>query len=721
MSLVGDADLTGPLNPKPNARSGFFGMKHWRRRREKRDDRRERVSTAGDNEWDFEPEGGVATISSLFGNAIGCLPGLGLGGGGGGGCCSPAAGCGNPCGGGGGAAPAPVNAAAPLAPAPFAAYPQAPAASFQPAPFQQQQFGGANSFQPQQQFQQVQGGYAGAQQGGNYGSIQTGSVSAGGAYLAEPVQQVQPLPLLGQPVAYQKTVAVAPTQQQEQVLNTAQVLTKVMPASAVLDENVVEPAVASPNNIVTSVNTQTGYGDEQQTQTQTHQVQEQQRVLNRPAVSSSSSSSSSSASSSAEHHATHQVRVPSSFSSIESNEQRVVPESIIVKEIVQSFETTTPFPKQVALNTIAPFAPQPVQPVPKPIQTIQPQVYQPQPVPQQIHYPAPQVPSVPQTVVETIQPVVHPIQPAPVQPAPLPTAHNVQVSVPEATQSTSHFVPETKVVAEEDRIEATGGSDYDQPSVPSNIPSNEQATVNELLASLDTATATPTNNLDLHQVTVEPNPNQKPAIIQTEGDDYDVPLNEDRKDVPTAEPSHNIAPSNPEPVAVVPEETAPIIPQPIQQIQPVQTYQPQVTSAPVAETTVGYVEAPKPLPQVHLQPVAPAVRVEVTTSEPTPTIAFEIPIEVHEVVTPQVPLQPEPAVIQTITEEPIAEVTVQVLPTSAAPVSQFFENITSREENKEESAAPTQVQGAETKQVSEPIQIETIENENPYGRRYWIF
>ncbi|EGT43430.1 hypothetical protein CAEBREN_12695 [Caenorhabditis brenneri] len=706
-------------------------------------------------------------ISSLFGVAIGCLPGLGLGGGGGGGCCSAAQpACGNPCAGAGGAAPAPVYAAAPLAPAPFASYPQAPAAPYQQSFNQPQQFGGANAFQPQQpqQFQPVHGGYVGASQGGNYGSIQTGAVSAGGAYLSEPVHQVQPLPLLGQPVAYEKTVVVAPTQQQEQVLNTAQVLTKVMPASAVMDENVVEPAVASPNNIVTSINTQTSYGDEQQTQVQTHQTQPQQHVQHRPAASSSSSSS---ASSSAEHHPTHQVRVPSSSSSIESNEQRVVPESVIVKEIVQSFETTTPYPKQVALQTIAPFVPQPVQPaqpVPQPIRTVQPQVSQPQPAPQQVNYLAPQVPSVSQHVVETVQPVVKPIQPAPIQPAPLPTAYNVQVSVPEVTQPQTSFVPETKVVPEEERIEATGGSDYDQPSnVPSNIPSNEQATVNELLASLDTASSTPASNLDFNQVTIEPNTNQKPAIIQTEGDDYDAPLNEDRKDVPTAEPTHNVAPSNPQPVAVVPEETAPIIPQPIQPVQPVETYQPQPTSAPVVETTVGYVEPPKQ-PEVHLQPIAPAVRVEVTTPEPTPTIRFELPIEVHEVVTPQVPLQPEPAIIQTITEEPIVEVTAQVLETSAAPVSQFFENITSREENKEEPT-PTQpepsvpaqttngndydeeksvenkvstetdvvpnlgeygskfakVQGAETKQVSEPIQIETIENANPYGRRYWIF
>lgn len=36
-------------------------------------------------------------------------------------------------------------------------------------------------------------------------------------------------------------------------------------------------------------------------------------------------------------------------------------------------------------------------------------------------------------------------------------------------------------MAEEDRIEVSGGSDYDQPS---NIPANEQATVNELLATV---------------------------------------------------------------------------------------------------------------------------------------------------------------------------------------------------------------------------------------------
>ncbi|UMM29587.1 hypothetical protein L5515_011874 [Caenorhabditis briggsae] len=714
-------------------------------------------------------------LSSLFGSAIGCLPGLGLGGGGGG-CCSPAQpACGNPCG-GGGAAPAPVYAAAPLAPAPFAAYPQAPAAPFHQGGYQPQQpqYGGANGgFQQPQQFQQVQGGYAGAHQGANYGSIQTGAVSAGGAYQAEPAQQVQPLPLLGQPVAYEKSVIVALTQQQEQVLSTAQVLTKVMPASAVLDEHVAEPAVASPNNIVTSINTQTSYGDEHQTATETHNVQPQQQVLHRPAASSSSSSSSS-ASSSAEHHPTHQVRVPSASSSIESNKQRVVPESVIVKEIVQSFETTTPYPKQVALQTVAPFVPQPAQPV-------QPQVSQPvvPHVPSVSHVPslsapvATSAPFVPETFVEPVQPVqtIQPIQPAPIRPAPLQPAHNVQVSVPEATQAPTHsFIPETKVVAEEDRIEATGGSDYDQPSnvpssnIPSNIPSNEQATVNELLASLDSSSSTPASNLDFNQVTIEPNTNQQTetAHIQTDGDDYDsVPLNEDRKDVPTAEPTHNAAPSNPQPVAVVPEETAPIIPQ---QIQPIETYQPQGTSAPVAETTVGYVEPPKAhQPEIHLQPVAPAVRVEATTTVPAPTIKFELPIEVHEVVTPQVPLQPEPAVIQTITEEPIAEVTVEVLPTSAAPVSQFFENITSREENHDESA-PTQpepsvpaqtsngadydeksvenkvstetevvpnlgeygskfakVQGAETKQVSEPIQIETIENANPYGRKYWIF
>ncbi|EFO85203.1 hypothetical protein CRE_17687, partial [Caenorhabditis remanei] len=228
----------------------------------------------------------------------------------------------------------------------------------------------------------------------------------------------------------QKTVVVAPSQQQEQVLNTAQVLTKVMPASAVLDEHVVEPAVASPNNIVSSFNSQTSYGDEHQTSVQTHQTQPQQQVLHRPAASSSSSSSSS-ASSSAEHHATHQVRVPSASSSIESNEHRVVPESIIVKEIVQSFETTTPYPKQVALQTIAPFVPQPVQPVqpsqPEHIETVQPQISQPrvsQPHPiEHVNYLAPHVPSVPQTqtVVETVQPVhtVQPIRPAPVQQLPL--------------------------------------------------------------------------------------------------------------------------------------------------------------------------------------------------------------------------------------------------------------------------------------------------------------
>ncbi|CCD73079.1 Prion-like-(Q/N-rich)-domain-bearing protein [Caenorhabditis elegans] len=692
-------------------------------------------------------------LSTLFGTAVGCLPGLGLPGAGGGGCCSSAQpACGNPCG-GGGAAPAPVYAAAPLAPAPFAAYPQAPAAPFQSFQPQQPQqaFGG---FQPQQ----VQSGYAGAVQGGNFGSVQTGAVSAGGAYLAEPVQQqVQPLPLLGQPVAYEKTVAVAPAQQQEQVLNTAQVLTKVMPASAVLDEQFVQPSEA--NNIVSSIiNTQTSYGDEQQA-TQTHHAQPQVQQ-HRPAASSSSSSSSSSAS--AEHHPTHQVRVPSASSSIESNEQRVVPESVIVKEIVQTFETT-PYPKQVAVETAAPFVPQPVRPAPQPVQPS----FQPAPaVQQQVHQvfttPIPHRPFVPETFVEQVEagqanlvpapvqpqpyvapahitqeiqpapqpyvapvaPVaqeihtIQPIQPAPIHPAPLQPAHVVQ--------ETAHVAPETKVVAEEDRIEVSGGSDYDQPS---NIPANEQATVNELLATLDNTT--PASNLDFNQVTVEPNTNQKPAIIQTEGDDYDTaPLNEDRKDVPTAEPSHNVAPSNPEPVAVIPEETAPIIPQ------------------------------PKPKPQVHLQPVAPAVRVEVTSSAPAPTIAFELPIEVHEVVTPQVPLNPEPAVIQTITEQPVAEVHVEVLPTSAAPVSQFFENITSKEdketsqpsetvetapangndydeeksvENKvstETDAVPNlgeygskfaKVQGAETKQVSEPIQIETIENENPYGRKYWIF
>lgn len=203
------------------------------------------------------------------------------------------------------------------------------------------------------------------------------------------------------------------------------------------------------------------------------------------------------------------------------------------------------------------------------------------------------------------------------------------------------------------------------------------------LFQLDTVPAA-TSNLDFNQVTVEPQPHHQ-AIIQTEGDDYDAPLNEDRKDVPTPEPTHVVAPSILQPVAVVPEETAPIIPQPIQPIQPVQTYQPS-TAAPVVQATVGYVEPPKP--QVHLQPIAPAVRVEVTTEASAPTPVFEEPVEVHEIVTPQVPLQPEPAVIQTITAEPIA-VAVEVLPTTTAPVSQFFENITSREETKE--IPPSQV------------------------------
>ncbi|CAI2351365.1 unnamed protein product [Caenorhabditis sp. 36 PRJEB53466] len=666
----------------------------------------------------------LSLLFALFGTAIGCLPGLPGAGGGGGGCCSPAQpACGSPCG-GLAPAPAPVYAAAPLAPAPFAAYPQAPPPLPPQALFPQQQFGGG-VFQPQLP---VQGGYVASAQGGNFqtGAVQSGgAVAAGGAYLAEPVHQVQPLPLLGQPVAYEKTVVVAPTQE-EQALNTAQVLTKVLPASAVLDEHFVEPASA--NNIVSSIISQTSYGDESQ----------QGTVFNaQPAHgSSSSSSASSSASTSAEHHAAHQVRVPSASSSIEASE-RVLPDVVAVKQVIQTLETT-PYPEQVALQTAAPYVPQPAQP-------------------KQSSYLAPETPTVQQTIVETVQPVetIETVRTA---------AQHVPVAVQQATQApVAHIVPETKVVAVEDRIETPVGSDYDQPT---NIATNEQATVNELLATLDTVNPTVASNLDFNQVTVEPLPNQ-PAIIQTEGDDYDAPLNEDRKDVPTPEPARSaVVTSAPQPVAVVPEETAPIIPQPIQQIRPVQTYQPS-TAAPAVQTTVGYVEPPKQ--QVHLQPVAPAVRVEITTAVPAPTPAFELPVEVHEVVTPQVALQPEQATIQTITEQPVAEVTVEVLPTSAAPVSQFFENITSREETKEipsqpepaaaQTAAPAQVisgndydeeksvenkvstetevvpslaggeygskfakvQGAGTKQVSEPIEIETIENANPYGRKYWIF
>lgn len=143
-------------------------------------------------------------LSSLFGTAIGCLPGLGLPGAGSGGCCSPAQpSCGSPCGGGAAAAPAPVYAAAPLAPAPFAAYPQAPPTF---ASFPQQPLGGGIFSQQLP----VQSGYVASAQGGNFqtgalqtGAVQSGSVSAGGAYFAEPVHQVQPLPLLGQPVAYE--------------------------------------------------------------------------------------------------------------------------------------------------------------------------------------------------------------------------------------------------------------------------------------------------------------------------------------------------------------------------------------------------------------------------------------------------------------------------------------------------------------------------------------
>uniref|UniRef100_A0A8R1HLW4 Uncharacterized protein n=1 Tax=Caenorhabditis japonica TaxID=281687 RepID=A0A8R1HLW4_CAEJA len=680
-----DADLTGPLNPKPNA-LWFFDKTEKQKQKKK-------LQTTWTEREKSAPAGAPP--------------------------------------------PPPVYAAAPLAPAPFVSYPQAPIAP-PPAQFLPQQPLVGDIFSQQLP---VQSGYVAAG-AGNFqtGSIQTGQVQGGGSYLAEPVHQVQPLPLLGQPVAYERTVVVAPAQQQ---LNTAQVLTRVMPASAVLDAHVVEPAVASPNNIVTSINTQTSYGDEQQSQV----------FHGKPAPSFASSSSSASAS--AEHHASHQVRVPSASSSVEANE-RVVPD--VIQTIIDNFEST-PYPQQVALQTAAPFVPQPA--------------------PQ--HYVAPQVlPTIHQTVVDVVRPVptvrpiqtIQPIQPAPIQQVPLQPAYQVSAGV--ATQAPANYAPESKVVAVEDRIEAAGGSDYDQPT---NIANNEQATVNELLASLDTINPTTSSNLDFNQVTVEPHHlNQQSATIQNEGEDYDAPLNEDRKDVPTAEPSRNAVPSAPQPVVSVPEETAPIIPQPIQPIQQVQTYHPTVvTSAPaVLQSTVGYVQPEPVRSPVHLQPVAPAVRVELTTvvvaTEATPTPAFELPIEVHELVTPQVALQPEPAVIQTITEQPIAEVTVEVLPSSssAAPASHFFENITSKEDKKEEpavvsqtepvsaSVAPSQlvngndydeksveskvstetdvvpnlgeygskfakVQGAGTKQVREPIEIETIENANPYERKYWIF
>lgn len=146
---------------------------------------------------------------------------------------------------------------------------------------------------------------------------------------------------------------------------------------------------------------------------------------------------------------------------------------------MQTFETT-PYPKQVAVETAAPFVPQPVRPAPQPVQPS----FQPAPaVQQQVHQvfttPIPHRPFVPETFVEQVEagqanlvpapvqpqpyvapahitqeiqpapqpyvapvaPVaqeihtIQPIQPAPIHPAPLQPAHVVQ--------ETAHVAPET--------------------------------------------------------------------------------------------------------------------------------------------------------------------------------------------------------------------------------------------------------------------------------------
>ncbi|CAB3406161.1 unnamed protein product [Caenorhabditis bovis] len=804
-------------------------------------------------------------LATFATTSFACLPGLGLGGAGGGACCPPAQpACGNPCGGGGAAAaPPPVYAAAPLAAAPFAGYPQIPQVQAPPAPqfFPQQQqlpIGGGGYQAPQQGFQQgpqqIGGGFQGPQgqqqqqqqQGGSYDQPQQ---------TGEPVQ---PLPLLGQPVEMQAP-AVVPQTAQQQVLSTSQVITKVMPASAVLDEQFVQPSAAS--NVVSTL-TQSGYGDEQQSSA--------------PAISSQ------------EHVPSHQVRVPVSQTSVEVAD-RVAPDATLVKTVPNTYEdlnrSTGGHLQQIQIDLPHVDTQQPQQPQ---IQTVQEQVDVQQPQPtggsfqQQQHaevqqpqqsgggYQAPEAQTggsfqqqvdvqqpqntfqsqvetqQPQTGGSTFQQQVETQQPEvgggyqtnaqetqtggsfqqqvetqqpqdnfhqqqvdtqqpqnnfqqqietqqpqgnfqqqvethqpqtggsqeqveTQQPQTAGSQQHVDIQQPQAAGSYVHHVeteqpqvgggyqsnnqegptetqqPQTSGSyvhhAETEQPQVGGGyqsnshEGFQQPqeqitsveqtgtNYHQEVPSSEQATVNELLSTLDEVTPqTQTNNgnLDFNQVTVstaQPVSSESSQIIEeTRGDDYDSePLNEDRKDVPHVDVAENVATSSYAPIQPVPEEAAPIVPQvPIQPIAPAiqeMHYQPQPTAVRVEETTINaYVTSPAPeLP-----------------------LDSETPIEVH----------PLPAVI-------VAETTV-VTPVETntygtaegAQVSQFFENITSQKETvvpeiqegnefEQTTVTPSEtlsggeygskfakVRAAETKQVEKPIEIEEIA-ENPY-RRFFI-
>ncbi|CAI5448788.1 unnamed protein product [Caenorhabditis angaria] len=521
-------------------------------------------------------------VTFISSPALACLPGLGglgLGGGGGGACCAPP-----PV-----SAPALAYQAPPPAPLPnaYIAPPQAPAGGFygSAAPFNV-----APATYAQQPAQQI-----GA--GGAYADVPN-------RFAGQPLQQQQPaaaIPLLGQPVGA-SPYAEAPVQQviqaaiEPQAVNvqpiaaTSEVISKVLPASAVLEEHIVQPAEVSQNNVVSSI--QTGYGDEQ-------------------AVKSSSSSSSESA----EHQSTHQVQVESASNSVEQ-QVRVIPEQHVVAEIVPEVVQTTAAPAIVVETKVQ-------------------------------HYEIPQTPA------------------------------HVQVPV----------VP---------------AQTYQQQV------NKEQATVNELLATLDTVTVTPApvaqGNLDFHQVTVEPQQPQvhQEVIIETEaGSDYDTPsvpaqLNEDRKDVPSVQPIQPYQPSVPQPH--VPEQLPQIIPQPEVHLQPVPT------AGFVAPET--YTVAPVVVAETYT--VAPVVIAETYTAAPVVPVAVSQTYTVAPIV-----------VAETYSAPPV--VAVQ---STAAPEQQVFENITAEGSVVTTPAAPAvteNVGGAEYDEniivsTSQPEEVEPAVQE--YGSKF---